>query len=110
MVRCCHGGPGGMRHNDRNVGNQSEAVDFGTRLSRRIHVGECVPFTSVLVNHAVPTSSRETSGIVVSAGQEPILHLCGDLFATVAWAHRRGRWWAFTPVKCGCELLEDRNS
>jgi hypothetical protein len=41
-------------------------------------------------------------------GQSPIVHLESDLYATVEWAERDRRQWAFTLSNAGAFYFEDR--
>ena len=81
------------------------------KLSSRpgLRVGQCVPFyfcpRSVMLyilwqaNHP---------GLTYRGGQGPIVHLEADLNATVAWADREARRWAFTLSNAGAHYFEDR--
>ena len=74
-----------------------------------LHVGDCVPFylcpRSVMLfllhrgNHP---------NLTYRDGQGPIIHLESDLYATVEWAERNGRRWAFTLSNAGAFYFEDR--
>lgn len=76
-----------------------------------LHVGDCVPFyfcpRSVMLfiihkgNHPQMT---------YNGGQEPIIHLEGDLYKTVEWAAQQNRRWVFTLSNAGSSYFEDRNN
>jgi hypothetical protein len=73
-------------------------------------VGECVPFyfcpRSVMLYLLHTGNHPELS---YRGGQGPILHLEADLHATVAWAQRNGKRWAFTLSNAGARYFEDRS-
>jgi ssDNA thymidine ADP-ribosyltransferase, DarT len=74
-----------------------------------LRVGDCVPFyfcpRSVMLyllhrgNHP---------NLTYSGGQAPIVHLEGDLCATVDWAMQNDRRWAFTLSNAGAVYCESR--
>lgn len=74
-----------------------------------LHVGDCVPFyfcpRSIML-YLIHRGNHPELGY--RGGQGPILHLEADLRATVAWAERHGRRWAFTLSNAGSYFFEDR--
>jgi hypothetical protein len=76
---------------------------------RDLHVGACVPFyfcpRSIMLFLIHCANHPELS---YRGGQEPIVHLETDLYATVAWAKQAGRRWAFTLSNAGAYYFEDR--
>ena len=75
-----------------------------------LHVGQCVPFyfcprsVMLYILHC-----RNDPELTYCGGQEPILHLEADLYATVQWANSQGQRWAFTLSNAGSNYFEDRN-
>ena len=49
-------------------------------------------------------------GLTYRGGQEPIVHLEGDLHASIRWAEERKRKWAFTLSNAGSNYFDDRAS
>jgi hypothetical protein len=74
-----------------------------------LHVGECVPFyfcpRSVMLYLMHQANHPE---LAYRGGQEPIIHFEVDLNASVQWAERKGRRWAFTLSNAGSYIFEDR--
>lgn len=74
-----------------------------------LHVGDCVPFyfcpRSIMLYLIHQANHPE---LVYRGGQEAIVHLECDLYATVAWAGQEGRRWAFTLSNAGAYYFEDR--
>jgi hypothetical protein len=74
-----------------------------------LYVGDCVPFyfcpRSVML---YVISQRNHPELEYRGGQDPIVHLEADLYATVAWANEQGRRWAFTLSNAGSRHFEDR--
>lgn len=74
-----------------------------------LHVGDCVPFyfcpRSVML-YLIAQANHPELGY--TGGQAPIIHLEADLQATVAWAERKNRRWAFTLSNAGSYFFEDR--
>jgi hypothetical protein len=74
-----------------------------------LHVGECVPFyfcpRSVMLYLLHARNHPELS---YRGGQGPILHLEADLYASVSWANKHGKRWAFTLSNAGARYFEDR--
>jgi hypothetical protein len=72
-------------------------------------VGECVPFyfcpRSVML---YIISQANHPDLVYQGGQDPIVHLEADLHATVDWANKAQRRWAFTLSNAGSRYFEDR--
>lgn len=75
-----------------------------------LHVGDCVPFyfcpRSVMLYLMHQGNHPQ---LAYRGGQGPIIHLEADLRATVAWAERKNRRWAFTLSNAGSYFFEDRN-
>ncbi len=74
-----------------------------------LHVGDCVPFyfcpRSIMLYLIYQANHPE---LPYRGGQEPIVHLQADLQASVAWAQKRKRRWAFTLSNAGSYYFEDR--
>lgn len=74
-----------------------------------LHVGDCVPFyfcpRSVML-YVIHKANHPDLGY--RGGQEPIVHLEADFHATIAWAGRHGRRWAFTLSNAASRYFEDR--
>lgn len=74
-----------------------------------LHVGDCVPFyfcpRSVMLYLIYQANHPE---LTYRGGQDPIIHLEADLHATVEWANRENRRWAFTLSNAGAYYFEDR--
>jgi ssDNA thymidine ADP-ribosyltransferase, DarT len=74
-----------------------------------LRVGQCVPFyfcpRSVML-YLIWKGNHPNLGF--RGGQGPILHLEADLRATVDWANRARRRWAFTLSNAGAYYVEDR--
>jgi ssDNA thymidine ADP-ribosyltransferase, DarT len=75
----------------------------------QLHVGDCVPFyfcpRSVMLYLIYQGNHPD---LVYRGGQDPIMHLEADLHATVDWAKRHKRRWAFTLSNAGSYYFEDR--
>lgn len=75
-----------------------------------LHVGDCVPFyfcpRSVMLYLIYRANHPELD---YRGGQEPIIHLESDLFATVEWAKENKHRWAFTLSNAATNYFEDRN-
>ena len=75
-----------------------------------LRVGDCVPFyfcpRSVML---FVIAKGNHPRLDYKCGQEPIVHLVADLHATVAWAERQDRRWAFTLSNAGSGYFEDRS-
>lgn len=73
-----------------------------------LHVGDCVPFyfcpRSVMLYMIHRGNHPELS---YHGGQGEILHLEADLHASVAWAEKNNRRWAFTLSNAGSRYFED---
>jgi hypothetical protein len=74
-----------------------------------LHVGECVPFyfcpRSVML-YLLYKGNHQDLGY--RQGQGPVVHLEADLFATIQWAERIQKRWAFTLSNAGSHFFEDR--
>ncbi|MEL7631473.1 DUF4433 domain-containing protein [Pectobacterium aroidearum] len=74
-----------------------------------LYVGQCVPFyfcpRSVMLYLIYRSNHPE---LAYRGGQEPILHLEADLYATMAWAEQHHQRWAFTLSNAGSLYFEDR--
>jgi hypothetical protein len=72
-------------------------------------VGECVPFYFCPRSVMLFLLQRGNHPhLTYSGGQEPIIHLEGDLRAAVHWAEHNGQRWAFTLSNAGARYFEDR--
>lgn len=73
-----------------------------------LHVGQCTPFyfcpRSVML-YLICCRNEELS---CKDGQEPVVHLEADLYASIAWAQANNRRWAFTLSNAGAYYFEDR--
>jgi len=73
-----------------------------------LYVGDCVPFyfcpRSVMLYLIY---RRQSADIQYRGGQEPILHLEGDLHTIVSWAQERNLKWAFTTSNAGSRYFQD---
>lgn len=74
-----------------------------------LYVGQCVPF------YFCPRSimlylicQRNHPGLSYRGGQEPIIHIEADLYASVEWANKNKLRWAFTLSNAGAYYFEDR--
>ena len=81
------------------------------RNHHELYVGDCVPFyfcpRSVMLYMLYMGNDPN---LEYRGGQDPIIHLQADLYATVAWAKNNSRRWAFTLSNAGANVtLEDRN-
>ena len=76
-----------------------------------LYVGQCVPFyfcpRSVML-YVIWKANDADLGY--RGGEGPIVHLEADLRATVRWAERIGRRWAFTLSNAGAYGFEDRKT
>ena len=74
-----------------------------------LHVGDCVPFyfcsRSIMLYLLYRGNHPELN---YTDGQDPIIHMEADLYATADWARRNGRRWAFTLSNAGAVYFEDR--
>lgn len=74
-----------------------------------LYVGKCVPFyfcpRSVMLYVIHKGNHPE---LAYHGGQDPILHLEANLQATVAWAEKNQRRWAFTLSNAGSFHFQDR--
>ena len=72
-----------------------------------LHVGDCVPFyfcpRSVML---YLISCRNHPDLEYRGGQEPIVHLQADFFASIDWANQTQRRWAFTVSNAGSYFFE----
>lgn len=73
-----------------------------------LHVGDCVPFYFCPRSVMLYLIHRGSSELTYRGGQDPIVHLEADLYATVRWANTQGRRWAFTLSNAGSYYFEDR--
>lgn len=76
-----------------------------------LHVGQCVPFyfcpRSIMLYVIHKADNDE---LIYKGGQEPIIHLQADLYASVQWAQQQSSRWAFTLSNAGSYYFEDRNN
>jgi hypothetical protein len=74
-----------------------------------LYVGSFVPFyfcpRSIML-YLIYQANHED--LDYHGGQEPIVHLEGDLCASVVWARQNNRRWAFTLSNAGAYYFEDR--
>jgi hypothetical protein len=72
-------------------------------------VGQCVPFyfcpRSIMLYLIHQANHPELD---YKGGQSPIIHLQADLMASVQWAAKQKRSWAFTLSNAGSYFFEDR--
>lgn len=73
-----------------------------------LFVGQCVPFYFCPRSVMLYLIHMRNSDLAYKGGQDPIVHLEADLYATVAWANANGRRWAFTLSNAGSKYFEDR--
>lgn len=74
-------------------------------------VGQCVPFYFCPRSIMLFLLHRgNDDGLTYRGGQEPIVHLEGDLHASIRWAEERKRKWAFTLSNAGSNYFDDRAS
>lgn len=79
-------------------------------MSRKgLKVGDCVPFYFCPRSVMLYLIHRANDpNLPYKGGQAPILHLECDLNATVAWANKQPKRWAFTLSNAGSNYFEDR--
>lgn len=74
-----------------------------------LHVGDCVPFyfcpRSIMLFVIHCANNPE---LTYREGQTKIIHLEADLGASVAWAQKNNKRWAFTLSNAGAYYFEDR--
>ncbi len=74
-----------------------------------LHVGECVPFyfcpRSIML-YLIYQANHP--GLSYRGGQDPIVHLEGDLRRTIEWANEQGLRWAYTTSNAGAYYFKDR--
>jgi hypothetical protein len=102
-------------------GGPPESIGMGKIKRRRLeelvidcnagdYVGEYVPFyfcpRSVMLYLLYMGNHPD---IAYKGGQEPIVHLEGDLETVVNWATRKGRKWAFSLSNAGARYTQFRN-
>jgi hypothetical protein len=113
---------GGLRSDAAMVtrGGPTASIGMGEIKQRRLRlpvrchpgdfVGDYVPFyfcprsVMLYVIHC-----RNHPELSYQGGQDPIVHLEGDLRETVAWAERESRRWAFSLSNAGTFYAEFRN-
>ncbi len=75
-----------------------------------LYVGGCVPFyygpRSIMLYMFHMANHPD---LTYKGGQQPIVHLVADLYATVQWAESQNKRWAFTLSNAGSRYFEDRN-
>lgn len=72
-----------------------------------LHVGHCTPFYFCSRSVMLYLIYRRNEELAYKGGQEPIVHLEADLYATIAWAQQNNRRWAFTLSNAGAYYFED---
>jgi ssDNA thymidine ADP-ribosyltransferase, DarT len=101
-------------------GGPAASIGMSTIKQRRLglpvkcypgdHVGDFVPFyfcpRSIMLFLIHCANHPE---LTYRGGQEPIVHLEGDLHETVTWAQDTGRRWAFSLSNAGAAYAEFRN-
>jgi len=75
-----------------------------------LYVGECAPFYFCPRSVMLFLIHRRNEELFYKGGQEPIVHLEGDLHRTLQWAEANGRRWAFTLSNAGSYYFEDRSN
>jgi len=74
-----------------------------------LYVGDCVPFyfcpRSIML---YVLQQGKHPNLTYRGGQGPIVHLEGDLRASVQWAQQQGMRWAFTLSNAGAFYFESR--
>lgn len=73
-----------------------------------LRVGHCTPFYFCFRSVMLYLIYRRNPELAYKGGQEPIVHLEADLYATIAWAQENNRRWAFTLSNAGAYYFEDR--
>jgi hypothetical protein len=74
-----------------------------------LYVGQCVPFYFCPRSIMLFLIHKKNEELSYKGGQEPIIHLEGDLLNVVAWANQHNFRWAFTLSNAGSYYFEDRN-
>lgn len=74
-----------------------------------LRVGQCVPFYFCSRSVMLYTIYKRNEELTYKGGQEPIVHLEGDMRATIEWAEANDRRWAFTLSNAGAYYFEDRS-
>lgn len=74
-----------------------------------LYVGQCVPFYFCPRSIMLFLIHKKNEELSYKGGQEPIIHLEGDLLNVVAWADQHNLRWAFTLSNAGSYYFEDRN-
>ena len=72
-------------------------------------VGGCAPFYFCPRSVMLYLICMRNAELAYRGGQEPIVHLEGDLHSAVAWAQANARRWAFTLSNAGAFYFEDRS-
>jgi hypothetical protein len=75
-----------------------------------LYVGQCVPFYFCPRSIMLFLIHKKNTELTYQGGQEPIIHLEGDLIQAVNWADQNNLRWAFTLSNAGSSYFEDRNS
>lgn len=74
-----------------------------------LRVGQCTPFYFCPRSVMLYLIYRRNEELTYEGGQEPIIHLEADLFATIEWARQNELRWAFTLSNAGSTYFEDRS-
>jgi len=73
-----------------------------------LYVGQCVPFyfcpRSIML---YVISKKNHPELDYRGGQEPIIHLEADMYASVRWAEKNNQRWAFTSSNAGSNYFQD---
>ncbi|MDB5538773.1 MAG: hypothetical protein JWQ89_500 [Devosia sp.] len=71
-------------------------------------VGACAPFYFCPRSVMLFMIFKRNPELQYTGGQEPIVHLEGDLHRAITWANAAPRRWAFTLSNAGSNYFEDR--
>ena len=74
-----------------------------------LYVGQCAPFYFCPRSIMLFLIHRRNLELTYKGGQEPIVHLEADLYATIRWDQQNNRRWAFTLSNAGAYYFEDRS-
>jgi hypothetical protein len=74
-----------------------------------LYVGQCVPFYFCPRSIMLFLIHKKNAELSYKGGQEPIIHLEGDLLKAVNWANQHNLRWSFTLSNAGSYYFEDCN-